>query len=131
MAKVTIQQFNKKAKERGRELVRRMAQNSFSEIILMSPVDTGRFRGNWLAGIGTYPVGTTEEVDPSGQATIEKASAVVATFEVGQNIHLVNNLPYAHRLEYGWSSKAPGGMVRLTAKKWQAFADKELAEMGD
>ena len=37
----------------------------------------------------------------------------------GDAIYLVNNLPYAQRLENGWSTKqAPNGMVALSIQKF-------------
>ena len=36
----------------------------------------------------------------------------------GQDVYLANNLPYARRVEYGWSRKqAPAGMVRVNFRR--------------
>src|SRR5690606_26051368 len=34
-----------------------------------------------------------------------------------QDVIIYNQQPYAHRVEYGWSSQAPQGMVRVTIKE--------------
>ncbi|VEB42983.1 Uncharacterised protein [Chromobacterium violaceum] len=39
---------------------------------------------------------------------------MLSTKIVGVNAWLVNPMPYAVKLEYGWSKQAPAGMVRLT-----------------
>ena len=33
--------------------------------------------------------------------------------------YITNNLPYAERLEYGYSQQAPAGMVRVTAARFR------------
>ncbi|KQI67043.1 hypothetical protein AN189_17625 [Loktanella sp. 3ANDIMAR09] len=129
MAKVTISQWTEKAKGRMDTLVKKVAIDAFSEVILKSPVDTGRFRGNWQVAIGSVPDGILLVDDPTGQVTISKVTAVAQGVKAGQVITLVNNLPYAQRLEYGWSNQAPGGMVRLTAQRWQAIVDKALTQI--
>jgi len=39
-------------------------------------------------------------------------------------IYLTNNLPYAQRLEEGYSQQAPAGMVALTIQEFQAIANE-------
>lgn len=129
MAKVTFQQFTDQTLAKLELLVRKVSIDAFSEVILMSPVDTGRFRGNWQVGIGNVPNGTLEIDDKTGTATVSKATAVAQGVQLGQVITLVNNLPYAERLEYGYSSQAPGGMVRLTAQRWQPIVDAAIAKI--
>lgn len=103
--------------------VRKIALDVFKEVILMSPVDTGRLRGNWQVAIGSVASGTVEIDDKAGTATISKVQAETMKLQVGQTITLVNNLPYARPLEYGHSKQAPGGMVRLTVQKWQPIVE--------
>lgn len=81
----------------------------------------GRFRGNWLVTIGGPSQGTISRVDPSGSETIDDGTATIRTLESGETIYIMNNLPYAQRLEYGWSKQAPAGMVRLTVAEFQAI----------
>lgn len=87
----------------------------------------GRFRGNWLVSIGSPAQGTVQRVDPSGNETIEDGGATIATFENGETIFIVNNLPYAQRLEYGWSKQAPAGCVRVTVAEFQSIVDEQVA----
>lgn len=82
--------------------------------ILNSPVKTGRFRSNWQFGRVVPPSGTLSSLDTSGAATIARIAGQVTSLKAGGEVWLVNNLPYAKRLEYGWSTQAPAGVVRKT-----------------
>lgn len=121
--------FSDKTKAKLETAVRKIALDAFSNVILMSPVDTGRFRGNWQVAIGSMPSGTVEIDDRDGTVTIGKVQAETLNLQAGQVIYLVNNLPYAQRLEYGWSQQAPGGMVRLTAQRFQPIVDAVAREL--
>ena len=112
--------------------VRKIALEMFRRIILKSPVDTGRFRGNWHLAIGSVPEGTLELDDKTGTATIAKGAATVMGINAGDTIYFANNLPYARRLEEGGymagpkvvnghSSQAPNGMVALTIQEFQSI----------
>ena len=41
-----------------------------------------------------------------------------------------NDQPYAQRVEFGWSTQAPNGMLRVTIKEWQdiiqSFQNKSI-----
>lgn len=86
----------------------------------------GRFKGNWNSSIGEPDFTTTETVDPSGEATIARASAVLSGYGASDGfkpINISNGLPYAVRLEDGYSGQAPGGMVALTITEIEAQFD--------
>jgi hypothetical protein len=70
----------------------------------------GTFRANWTAGIGAIDRVTVESTDKS-RSEREAQRAVGA--ELGGVIYFTNSLPYAVRLENGWSQQAPAGMVKL------------------
>lgn len=91
-----------------------------TRIILRSPVRTGRFRANWQYGLSNRPTGTIIEVDKNGTATVRKLIGSVGVKDAAGKIHwLTNNLPYAQRLEYGWSKQAPSGMVGVSIVEYQ------------
>ncbi len=124
-----IRRFVTKTEGKIEDAARKIVIDAFSEVILRSPVDTGRFRGNWQVAIGAVPDGALDLTDPGGAATVSTATAAAMGLKAGDVIYLANNLPYAMRLEFGHSSQAPGGMVRLTATRFQAIADKVIAEV--
>lgn len=94
--------------------VRHYSLTLFSNVVYRSPVDTGRFRGNWQCSIGVPITSVLDSKDKSGSETLAKVRAVVETMEVGQTIYLTNNLSYAIPLEYGSSAQAPSGVVRIS-----------------
>lgn len=110
-------------------VVRKVSLDMFRKVIVKSPVDTGRFKGNWQVAIGSIPAGTVEIDDKSGTATIAKVTAETLQMKAGDVITLANNLPYARRLEYGHSKQAPAGMVRTTVQEFGATVNGVVAEV--
>ncbi len=106
------------------EMVRGTLFALSSRIIKESPVDTGRFRGNWQASVNTPKKGKLQRKDKSGAASINEMSSVVMSFDMGQTFYLTNNLPYARRLEYGYSKQAPSGMLRINVMRVQSELEK-------
>ena len=73
----------------------------------------GFFRANWLLSIGNPTDDTTESLG----AFAGRNSGSIASFAASQGfpmIYLQNNLPYALRLENGWSKQAPSGVLAMT-----------------
>jgi hypothetical protein len=92
-------------------------------LINLSPVDTGRFKGNWKFTVGAPALYSTPTTDKEGDETIAALVAAVNQMEAGQVAYIVNNLVYAIPLEYGHSQQAPGGMVRITLARFQQIVD--------
>lgn len=109
-----VEAFVKAAEGRANEVVRKAALGILANVVTASPVDTGRFRGNWQVGIGDRPAGTLDSEDKEGSGTVSREGAKLEGVAVGETIYITNNLPYARRLEFGWSAQAPKGMVRTT-----------------
>ncbi len=96
-------------------------------IVMRSPVDTGRFRSNWLSAYGAIDASTNNALDKSGSAAIGKLTASVSAFPAGQVFYFTNSLPYAQRLEYdAWSAQSPAGMVRVSVAGWQSIVEDEI-----
>ena len=119
-----VARFEKDALRKMNLAVRKISLEIFSRVILKSPVDTGRFRGNWQVAIGSVPSGTLELDDKTGTATVSKADLKLVGAKAGDTIYLANNLPYAVRLEEGYSQQAPAGMVALTVQEFAAIVDE-------
>lgn len=122
-----IAKFVEKAKGNADLVLRKVAIEIFSRVIQKSPVDTGRFKSNWLVAIGSIPDGTTVAIDVTAAVTRVEAATLGA--KAGDVIYLVNNLPYSRALEYGHSKQAPAGMVRLTVAEYGAIVDKAANEV--
>lgn len=119
------------AKDQQEVIIKKIVIDLFSDVIAKSPVDTGRFRGNWQCGINSRPTGTVSAVDrtPAGShgGNADAQMAVkVSTAKGAKEFWLVNNLPYAGVLEYGrangqpGSQQAPAGMVRISLAAFNA-----------
>jgi hypothetical protein len=85
-------------------------------VVLKTPVDTGRARGNWIVTKGQPSNQTFKKVDKAGGPTIQKGNDQIQSYDHQKHNQIIiqNNLPYANRLENGWSKQAPQGMVALT-----------------
>ena len=124
--RLDISAFVEKAGDRADLVVRKVALDLFSKVVLKTPVDTGRARGHW--GVGINSVRTGSALDKSGSATIASASATLNGARAGDTIYLANNLPYIVRLEYGHSKQAPAGMVRSTIDEFQRAVNNAVTE---
>lgn len=86
----------------------------------------GRFRANWHISLGVVENVTFDEVDPSGAETVAALVAAMSDFTAGQVAYIINNLPYAIPLEFGHSTQAPSGMVRVTVARFQEFVQEAI-----
>ena len=119
-------EFGKQLDDESGIAIRKIGFEILRGIVLKSPVDTGRFRGNWNVSFNgpdesvvelegeSIPQGK-EETKIAGEV-LSKGATKIDGFKAGQNksIHISNNLPYAARLENGYSKQAPAGMLDLT-----------------
>ena len=88
-----------------------------------SPVDTGRFRGNWNVALDVKSGAVDYSLSYADwPASDQAARQSINAFTIKNNgIWISNNLPYARRLEFGWSKQAPAGMVRITMIEVQSW----------
>lgn len=83
----------------------------------------GRFKGNWQVQIGAPATGEISRVDAKGATTLADGTAAAGTARAGDVIFITNNVPYAQRLEYGWSKQAPSGVVGITVTQFQSIVN--------
>jgi hypothetical protein len=124
-----IKEFAEKTERNVNDVKQTVAIDLFGSIIKSSPVDTGRFRGNWNASINSPDLSASSSIDPSGQGSTSKMAQTIETSTVDDTLYISNNLPYAQRLEYGWSKQAPSGMVRVNIARFQAAIQKAIAKL--
>lgn len=120
-----VSKFVEKAKKNPEKVMRQVSIKLFSAIIKASPVDTGRFRMNWMASGGNPASGVTDATDKSGNIATGNATSFVLKAADWREFTLTNNLPYAQRLEYGWSQQAPAGVVRTNVSRFQQLINEE------
>lgn len=102
-------------------VTQKLGMEALSRVVLRSPVDTGRFRGNWTVSINQPDGSMSDAVDPAGGATIAKGASAITGIREPRIVYVQNNLPYAERLENGWSKQAPAGVVAVTFAELTAF----------
>lgn len=134
-----VSNFAKKATGKVDSVVRKVVLDIGTRIVERSPVGDadywksppppgyvgGRFRANWQYRFGTIPSGEVDKVDPSGKTSIADIQKVFASPSTGIH-YIANNLPYAKRLEQGWSRQAPSGMVALTMVEFQGIFNRAV-----
>lgn len=81
----------------------------------------GRFRGNWQITFDKPATGKINRIDPSGADTLREGIAQIGEFNCAvKSVYFTNNLPYSVKLEFGHSTQAPNGIVRVAALNAQA-----------
>lgn len=113
-----------RAGDKAEMVVRGAALELGGQMVDRSPVDTGRFKNNWVTATGAPDASRPAEPDVSGARSSAMLKEKVSGWKPGQTIWILNNMPYAKRLEYGWSKQAPGGMVRLAVQNYSEAIKK-------
>lgn len=116
--------FKDEVEDRIIQVARMVGLEALKRVVLKTPVDTGRARGNWFVAIGAPSGVTTDATDKSGGQTINSGAAVISGLTRAQAIFITNNLPYIGKLESGSSVQAPQGMVAVTMAELEAFFSK-------
>lgn len=134
--------FAKKTDERLNLYVKRIVLDVAKELVEMSPVGDasywqspppkgyvgGRFKASWDYGFNEVPSALYREADASGETSLGRIAEGMGERMAGVH-YLANNVPYAMRLEEGWSRQAPQGMVSLTIIKFDQIVAEAAAEM--
>ena len=91
--------------------VRAVSLNLLRGLIRLTPVDTGRAKGNWFVSIAN----PNREIDNDRrQATAFSEGAIQIALAKGRaypTVTISNNLPYIERLNDGYSMQAPKKFV--------------------
>lgn len=89
----------------------------------------GRFRANWMFGVGAPDNSTTENTDKDGGPTLNRLSAAIGATGAGGVTYISNSLPYGPAIEDGHSTQAPTGVVEITAIEFQDYVRQAVAEL--
>ncbi len=106
-----IKKFNEKTQKAATNVFRGTALSLMNKIVLRTPVDTGRLRGNWFSSINR----ASNQVDGNG----ERYTSTTGKAKLSDSIFFVNNLPYAQVIEDGDGNRPPHGMVKVTIAEFQ------------
>ena len=99
----------------------------YRDVIIGTPVDTGRARANWQLAIGTAPASVLNKTDKgrpksssgASGSEVRKASQKMRVRKVGRSVFIANNLGYIGKLEEG-HSKQSSGWVENAMKRAEA-----------
>jgi hypothetical protein len=84
---------------------------AYQQLVLNSPIRSGRFHANWKVGVNAVNGETTEATTPP--------PLTIPPYKLGDEVILSNSLPYALALEHGSSRQAPAGIAAVTAAELQ------------
>lgn len=119
--------------------VRGAALELFGEIVKRTPVGNptlwrhegprgyigGTLRGNWQANLRAPLRNVLNTSDSNGSKTASRARVALDAFLLrDKDIWFTNNLPYAERVENGWSKQRPQGMMKVTVKMFRPIMDR-------
>lgn len=121
-----LNKFQDKTAQKTVDVLRMSSLEVFKRLVLRSPVDTGRFLANWQTGVNETPDGMLDAFDKTGGPTISNNDGTIAMARIGDSLFIVNNLPYAKKLEDGHSQRAPQGMVAITVAEWDGIVADAL-----
>lgn len=125
----SVREFNKLIKDHVKkfpevsfeEVQKRVVFEALKRVVLKTPVDTGKARGNWQVTINRVP---KTIVDPPARGEIDilnKAVPVLDKLGFGDTVWISNNVDYMVFLENGHSGQAPKGMVSLTLQELKSI----------
>lgn len=132
-----VKKFADSFEDGAEQAIRGTAIKLFSAFVDTSPVDEGRFRGNWFA-TGKQPSTKVSfsTTDKEGTNTKNKISSVVMGIKDWSTFTVTNNLPYSEVIEFGgypdgpntaggFSKKAPEGVVRVNVMRFNQLLTEE------
>lgn len=126
---VDLRRFSAQTQERLVVIPRKIALEVLRRVVMRTPVDQGRARGNWQTEVGTMNEGESDVVDPGGGAAIEAGvSAIESWTAENVGLFIFNNVPYIGKLEDGYSDQAPAGMVKVTVAEFDMIVDMASRE---
>lgn len=122
----SVDKWCKKSDAKIQRVIRQSTIWLFTEVVMRTPVDEGRLRGNWVIS-ENEPIKDQREVfDTSGQFSVR----IFGEFVTGKQrkVMITNSLPYAYAIEMeGHSAQAPNGMMRVSARRFKKYV-RDLAK---
>ena len=76
-----------------------------SQVVLGTPVDTGRARGNWQVTTGRPAENELDVTDKSGAGALREGNRAIGGSKLEDDIWISNNLPYIYELAYNYNPR--------------------------
>jgi hypothetical protein len=102
-----LRKIAERNKQKLGEVVKEAVRDLGSQMIDNSPVASGQFKNNWKGSIGAIDTDASADANPSGADAKASIEAALDAWKPGETLIVSNSLPYANRIEYGWSEAAP------------------------
>ncbi len=109
------------------QVVKKITLDVTANLRIVTPVDTGWARANWIPTIGTpassrgNPASRADKLSGASAASAEQSASmgnVASSYTISQGKTFVtNNVPYIQKLNNGSSQKAPAGFVQGAIQK--------------
>lgn len=109
-------------------VLRKVVIDITSDIVRMTPVDTGHARSNYFWGVQRVSA-IDETRHGKGAPSFARAFTFASSAKAGGVCFITNNLPYIMALEYGSSKQAANGMARIVVARWQEIVNKAVGKM--
>ncbi|MCG8608956.1 MAG: HK97 gp10 family phage protein [Pseudomonadales bacterium] len=134
-----LDRFIRNTQRRADQVYRGIALDMFSKIMLRTPVGNpaywvmtappgyvgGRLRANWQITIGSPATGELNTTD--WRSSMTGLSSELSTVRARDVVYFTNNLPYAERIEHGYSVRqAPHGMVKITVQAFDRAVSRAI-----
>lgn len=131
---LALDKFAKKAPDKAHTVVSKVCISLLRNVVLQTPVGNpslwqspppagyvgGRLRSNWNTGFGA--VNRDEHgPDKSGRGSIGRGTLALLQRPAEKDVYITNSLPYAIPVEYGHSTQAPAGMLRVTISQFNGL----------
>ena len=130
----SLNSFARRIRQRGRQVEtganavkRRVALIADRELVMETPVDTGRARSNWVVSLQAPVLAPREPYAPgsrlgkgersNAEAAIAQGLVVISAARSEHSIFISNNVHYIGRLNEGWSAQAPAGFVEAAVMR--------------
>jgi hypothetical protein len=122
-----LRQFADATREQIKIVPRKVALDVLRRVVMRTPVDQGRARGNWQTSVGAPVEQEIERFDKGGGQAIESGASVIEGWDAKEvAVFIMNNVPYIQALEDGHSkSQAPHGMVKITLAEFEQIVEAE------
>ena len=122
----TIYEWIEETETKIDEVLQTIVLKISNSVVTLSPVDTGRFKGNWQLSIDTGTSASILRYDQEGNTTLADMASKVNSFTAGQVAYIQNHVLYGDDLEHGYSQQAPDGMVVVTEAKFLRIVDEAV-----
>jgi len=105
--KSAVAGFSDELEEQANDFKAMLALKIVQLVTEMSPIDTGLYKGNWLAEINHPDMRELKTPDKDGERTAARATSKIDSAQPGEDIWITNNKVYAPFLEFGTEHMAP------------------------